>query len=408
MKKNVQDKFWNGFAKNYWEKKPILVKKFKSSIFEIDQIEVFRMLVEFSNQCRRQKTSAGFKLYIDGQMRHPEEVLQFLPAKSDKSLIGYHDRMESYFSDYCLVCDELLQVSQKNWNKLQEFTSTLFSSVGFPNRFVEMGLYLGNYRKTPFGVHVDGCGVFSFPVIGTKTFRLWKPSFAKKNPALDRALNYSRYKKNSTIMKASHGDMTYWPSSAWHIAESDGSFSATWSLGVWVDRPHAKNVELALKPLLESSLGIIGNETVTRSAVLPSEGDASRLPDNYKQSILKIQNISKDELHDAFMFAWLKQLSMRGFKTTHRLERFSKVFLSSEIQLPDSKRIVWAHLKSRTKILYASEGIVVETLPSRNFHKLVNALNSGGSCKVSNYLKGNKKLEDLRSLQTLLTIPKAE
>ena len=114
--------------------------------------------------------------------------------------------MEKYFSDYCLVCDELLQANQKNWKKLQEFTDTLFTHVGFPNQFVEMGLYLGNYRQTPFGVHVDGCGVFSFPVIGKKTFRLWKSEFGKQHPELDRAHDYSALKKNSQIL-IGHGEL---------------------------------------------------------------------------------------------------------------------------------------------------------------------------------------------------------
>jgi hypothetical protein len=337
-------KFWTSFANKHWEKKSLLVKNFKNSIIEIDQNEIFKMLVEFSNHCRRLKSAEGFKLYIQGQMLHPAEVLQFLPLKSDKTLSGYNTRMEKDFSDYCLVCDELLQTSQKNWGKLHQFTSQLYSYVGFPNRFAELGLYLGNYRKTPFGVHVDGCGVFSFPVIGEKTFRIWKPSFAEKNPSLNRAKNYNRFKRNSITMKAYPGDMTYWPSSAWHIAESDGSFNATWSIGVWVDRKHVNNVEMALNPILTSKLGVYGDDTVTKEVsqnTLKNGGEVSSLPKNYLHSIAAIRNISKDELHDTFMQAWLKLLSMHGFKKLSRTAFTSKFSDADEIQLPNSKVIFW-------------------------------------------------------------------
>jgi hypothetical protein len=387
-------KFWTSFANKHWEKKSLLVKNFKNSIIEIDQNEIFKMLVEFSNHCRRLKSAEGFKLYIQGQMLHPAEVLQFLPLKSDKTLSGYNTRMEKDFSDYCLVCDELLQTSQKNWGKLHQFTSQLYSYVGFPNRFAELGLYLGNYRKTPFGVHVDGCGVFSFPVIGEKNFRIWKPSFAEKNPSLNRAKNYNRFKRNSITMKAYPGDMTYWPSSAWHIAESDGSFNATWSIGVWVDRKHVNNVEMALNPILTLKLGVYGDDTVTKEVsqnTLKNGGEVSSLPKNYLHSIAAIRNISKDELHDTFMQAWLKLLSMHGFKKLSPTAFTSKLSVTNEIQLPNSKVIFWTQLKSKRKTLYAFEGITMEITPSAKIHKLVLDLNSGKKCKLSNYLKGSNK-----------------
>lgn len=401
MKTSAQFKFWDTFAKKSWEKKPLLVKNFKSSIVEIDEFEIFKMLVEYSNKCRKLKSSDGFKLYIDGQMLHHTEVFQFLPVKSDKNLAGYHTRMEKYFSDYCLVCDELLQASQENWSKLQAFTNTLFSHVGLPNRFVEMGLYLGNYRQTPFGVHVDGCGVFSFPVVGHKNFRLWQPSFAKKNPSLDRSLSYSRFKKNSTTIKASHGDMTYWPSSAWHIAESDGSFNATWSLGVWVDRTHADNIEQALKPLLKQKYGKSGEETSIKDNRIEDSGEVYSLPENYLQSISKIKSISELELHDALMQSWLKLASKQGFKNATSLNL--KLSLSSQLQLPKSKSIIWAQLKSKPATLYAFQGVTLEISKSKNIEKLVKALNAGEKCKISDFLKGDKKLQELKSIQILMS-----
>ncbi len=401
MTDSTKNKFWNSFANKYWEKKPLLVKNFNNSIVEIDQTEIFEMLVELSNRSRKLKSAEGFKLYIENQMLHPTEVLQFLPHKSDKTLSGYNTRMEKDFSDYCLVCDELLQTSQKNWGKLQEFTSNLYAVVGFPNRFAELGLYLGNYRKTPFGVHVDGCGVFSFPIVGQKTFRLWKPSFALKNPSLDRAMNYDRFKKNSTTMKASPGDMTYWPSSAWHIAESDGSFNATWSIGVWVDRTHLQIVEQALNPILDSKLGAIGKDAVTKDFSVRRNGEAYTLPKNFLHSIIKIKNISEKELHDAFMVVWLKLLSMQGFKTKNRLVLPSQFSMDSEIQLPNSTPILWTQLKSKKKTLYAFGGSTLEIYRSANIHRLVKTLNSGKPCKLSEYLKGIKRTEELKSIQSL-------
>jgi len=395
MAQSNQSTFWKSFAKTYWEKKPILAKNFTSPVAEIKQGQIFDMLVEYSDHCRKIKSADGFKFYIDGQIQYDDETLQVLPEKKDKTLQGYNKRMEEIFEDYCLVCDELLQVSQENSDKLQAFASNLFDHVGFPNRFSEIGLYLGNYRQTPFGVHVDGCGVFSFPVVGKKTFRLWTPEFAKKNPSLDRAHEYSKFKKNSETMVANAGDMTYWPSSAWHIAESDGSFNATWSLGVWVDRTHQENLEVALKPLIKTKLSKNGSETMVRHHSQKMD-QPTVLPLNYAQSVSALKNISENEWHDTLLKSWLELSSKNGFKNFPQIKSQPKLSLKSEIKIK-SAAILWSDLKAETKTVYAFQGHLIEDKPSANLIKLIKDLNAGKVCAVSKYIKE----KDLKTVQAL-------
>jgi hypothetical protein len=396
MKKSDSQTFWKNFAKTSWEKKPILAQKFNSPVSEIKEDQIFSMLVEYSDHCRKIKSADGFKFYIDGQIQYQEETLQVLPQKKDKTLQGYNKRMEEIFEDYCLVCDELLQVSQKNSKKLQDFADHLFAHVGFPYRFSEIGLYLGNYRQTPFGVHVDGCGVFSFPVVGKKTFRLWSPEFAKKNPWLDRAHEYKKFKKDSKTMIATPGDMTYWPSSAWHIAESDGSFNATWSLGVWVDRTFHKSLEDAINPLIKSKLGKSGSETLVQ-VPLQKEGQAITLPANYLKSISTLKNISENEWHDALLKSWLKLKSQGGFKNFPKIKQQPRLSLKSKINLKSAQSILWSTLKSESKMIYAFQGHLIEGKSSKKLVQLIQDLNVGKVCLISDYVDA----KDLILLQAL-------
>lgn len=398
-----EQRFWKKFAKTTWEKKSLLAKKFKSPVQEIDQEEIFSMLVNYSDQCRKLKSAKGFKLYIDGYRQNEEEILQILPQKKDKSLQNYHLRMEEVFTDYCLVCDELLQVSQNNWNKLQNFTENLFAHVGFPNRFAELGLYLGNYRKTPFGVHVDGCGVFSFPVVGKKIFRLWKPNFAKKHPELVHSDQYSHLKKNSSTLRCEPGDMAYWPSSAWHIAESDGSFSATWSLGVWVDRTHLEVIEDAIRPLMKFKLGISAQAKVAEMPLSLKTGKMKDLPETYLQTIRIIKKMTKNQLHDTFLKNWLIHSSKSGFKNFPVTSSKGKFSLQSRIQIGRSQKILWANLKADKKTLFAFQGILIETEPSNNLQVLISDLNFGKTCLISSYLKGPSRKNDMRTLRYLIS-----
>lgn len=398
----LDQKFWQNFASNFWEKKALQVNNLQSPLREMSADEIFELLVLFSDRCRKLNDPEGFKFYIDGFKAGTEDVLQVLPEKSDKSLLGYHERMQKLFPDYCLVCDELLQVNRKKQHLLAAFTEELYRHVGFPNRFSEMGLYLGNYRKTPFGVHVDSCGVFSFPVAGVKRFRLWTDEYAKKNPSLDRAFTYGKHKKASQLLEAGPGDMTYWPSSAWHIAESDGSFSATWSLGVWVDQPHSHLQSEPLKSLLDSKGSKLRSAPTTHFKNLHStSGEVTELPEAYLQSMDLLQNLTKQELEEAFLKSWMKLISTQGFKVTPQAP--AKLTAKSRVQLRDSKSLVlWQKsLTSKEKVYVSFGGTLVESTKSSGLFKIIKALNAGETCLVSAYLKGPSAKKDLQALQQL-------
>lgn len=394
--------FWRSFARTHWEKKALVEKNFASPVRNIDENQVFQMLVALSDRCRKRRSSEGFKLYINGDLQYDQDALQILPRKKDRSLQNYHAQMAKMFPDYCLVCDELLQASEEHWQSLNELTRDLFDSVGFPNRFAELGLYLGNYRKTPFGVHVDGCGVFSFPVVGQKKFRLWTPAFAKKNPDLVHAHDYTQFKKHSQVLTVGPGDMSYWPSSAWHIAESDGSFSATWSLGVWLDRSHQENLETALAPLLKAKVGARGKSTkLKRTPALP-DGQIDRLPAVYETSLDALATISKNEIHDSLLRHWLQLSSLQGFKTPpHAISK--NLTLRSQIRIRPSRKIFWSHLKAEPETLFAFQGELLEFRCSEEFLNLIQALNTETVCRVGDYLKSTTGKREIKYLQKFAT-----
>ncbi len=397
----LDQKFWTHFSKNIWEKKPVAVKNVKSPLLEMGEAEIFRLLVLFSDHCRTLKSAAGFKFYIDGVQTHPEDVLQVLPVKKDKSLIGYHRRMNALFSDYCLVCDELLKFNAEKQALLTDFTAELYRHTGFPNRFSEMGLYLGNYRKTPFGVHVDRCGVFSFPVVGQKKFRLWTSAYVKKHPELDRAFSYSRHKKDSILMQAEAGDMTYWPSSAWHIAESDGRFSTTWSLGVWVDKPHKELFSESLNLLVAEKMGASGELTATVFQNLHSAtGEMTELPKAFVKSIQLLKELTAEVLEENFLKFWMQHVSLLGFKNLP--QGTEQPGLSSRLRLRSPRaKILWqASRVHKTKVFCSFGGVLIKTEKSSGLLKLIKTLNEGEICLVRDFINPSHKT-DLQSLQQL-------
>ena len=368
----IDQNFWKRFAKTYWEKKSVAIPKICSPFLQLDQIEIFKLLLIYSDRCRRLQSADGMKFYIDGQRQFASECLRHLPKKQDRDLAGYHKRMESQYDDYCLVCDELLLVNHQQHDNLSQFTSQLFAEVGLPNRFAEMGLYLGNYRKTPFGVHEDACGVFSFPVVGKKKFRIWKPSFIGQNPKLAQSFSYAKYKKASQVLEAQTGDMTYWPSSAWHIAESDGSFSATWSLGIWVDKSHNEVVTELTGKLFKDLLSPLGENKMTDlNSKISSAGEIKSLPQNYRATLTAMKSIPANKMESHFREYWLTHVSKNGFKNSPPFGFDLKA--GARIQLRDKNRPVrW--MRDGKDIIYAFNGVCLRST-SKSLFRFLTALN---------------------------------
>ncbi len=322
--------FWSNFSRLYWEKKPVAFKSSRSpqksdvafpNVTAIDSKEIFNLLVKYCDRCRKRDSVDGIKFYVNSVRLESFEAIEHLPVTTDLSLEGYNRRISAEFSDYGLVCDELMQVlpsSDVKREVLGRFVRGLYEFTGIPNRFSEMGLYLGNYKRTPFGVHIDPCSVFSIPVVGRKTFRLWDPAFVAKHPELKEAFSYEEFKKNSVVLSASPGDLAYWPSTYWHIAESDGSFTCTWSIGIWVDRPLSEVTVEALTPLIEKSLGTKGTCTSLRSG---SSGKASsktlreNLPAELKQAAVVISKLSKSQIEKVLEKWWRDHANRDGFKS---------------------------------------------------------------------------------------------
>ena len=410
----LDSKFMKRFARENWERKPLLMKNIESDLLQLDDNEVFKLVIKAADRSRKDRKLLGFKFYVNGIRSSDVETLYVLPRKSDKTFVGYNERMERMYQDYCLVCDELLQVNRDKQDLLIEFTRQLYQHVGFPNRFTEMGLYLCNYRKTPIGVHRDPCGVFSFPVVGKKTFRAWTSSYVSEHPELEQSFRYAKHKAHSQVLTADTRDMIYWPSSAWHIAESDGSFSATWSLGVWIDRPTSEVVTETLMKIFTENFDsdahkMLKSGTVfenEKSAVVNSNGEIRDLPDAFVQSISAIKRMTREELETAFRVSWMSRLAKGGLKNQAGSEELYR--LGETIHLRDRK-IFWTFaagttpLKPKFHFTYGNSGSHLST--SRNLLNLIEALNRGERCEPRKFIRAcvgiNVKKEMLQALQIL-------
>jgi hypothetical protein len=118
------------------------------------------------------------------------------------------------------------------WDWSRCFLSRLYRHVGMDTLGAYQSIFFGDYRKTPFGVHCDHEDIFQIPILGRKVLRCWHGEYAAGHPRFAGAIDYEEFAADSFMLEGWPGDILYWPSQIWHVAESCGGLTASLSLGV--------------------------------------------------------------------------------------------------------------------------------------------------------------------------------
>jgi hypothetical protein len=162
-----------------------------------------------------------------------------LPRAKDGSIERYLARLKRASAGEIAIYVNNFQ-AELGWaffKRLRQFLKGLYEITGVPADLVEVDLFLGNYRRTPAGVHRDAAHVFCFIVEGRKRIRAWRADAIRSRSPRKGPMPYQDYLKDSVCLEGEAGDILYWPSSYWHIAESDGRPESSLSLGLYHGAP---------------------------------------------------------------------------------------------------------------------------------------------------------------------------
>jgi hypothetical protein len=121
------------------------------------------------------------------------------------------------------------------WRRVRQFLRGLYGVTGLPGEEAKMTLFLGNYARTPFGLHRGRSANFMFVVDGRKRIRAWPDEFFRGKPDMTNRLDYERYNDASVVLDARPGDIIFWPASYWHIGEDAGGPSIALSLALFME-----------------------------------------------------------------------------------------------------------------------------------------------------------------------------
>jgi hypothetical protein len=317
---NAND-FWKELVDRFWEKSPMLLPQ--GAFSPLSAAEFFELIKAI---CAREPPPPELSLFVNGLAISPtaDNRALLLVGREDHDFESYDQRLRrAGISDYMIRIGHLQIFDATLWNRVRLFLQPLCRRVGIPNEDITTGIFMGRYRFTPFGVHLDHQSALTFPIYGEKRIRTWPFEFGASHPELSqKGTRYERFKPDSVLLQAEPGGMMYWPSREWHIAEGDDRFVATWNISFWYKDdtlinhlgPLLAEIVAAAPPL---SLAPEEAPTFARELPLPPDPTAGRdvpLPASWAQATRLLEHrFTPGRIARTLRRAWLKRVSASGF-----------------------------------------------------------------------------------------------
>ncbi len=247
------ESFWKGFVDSFWEKQPTTFS-YPAAQPLMTEAEALRIYLALAVKLRRGQ-GADIAFYIESGMLSTD-IGQYLPIAADRSLEEYRQRVlkRTAGRPFALITNAVRAESPAHRQRLRAFTRGLLALVGKNVGRVGADIFLSNTPKTAFGVHRDSASNFSYIVSGKKRMLVWpREVFANRadqrcdgpnsNIFLD-GIDYDAYRDRATVLEGSAGEMLYWPSSYWHVAESSAEPSLVFNVPIYL---HAAMYRMAIE-----------------------------------------------------------------------------------------------------------------------------------------------------------------
>ena len=226
MSQLAESTVMQSFVDEYWDQKPGVFPQFlpEPLLAERDVLDDIRQTAALLND----GVPVPLRLFVDGRMiQGGEEVLSFVPRTQSLSEYAQDLSRQLGARTFGLVLNNYQRINTGVWNQLRGIVGEIIGRVGFPSRDVQCVLFVGNYRNTPMGIHVDrATNVLSFGVHGSKRMLAWPNEYfsgrrdariVSRGPSSMSVLaNPHDFVDDATLLNYGPLDMAYWPESYWH------------------------------------------------------------------------------------------------------------------------------------------------------------------------------------------------
>ena len=225
--------FWSSFVEQYWGQRPLVIKQpFAKPLTTSD--EMFSAIKNASEQFRAGGPDCSFRFYTEeGFLLTGPKLQHYTPEISDSSAADYVDRMTNKLNGrrFGLVISQFQVHEAWLWQRVRKFLRGLSAELeALP--WVEIVSFLGNYDKTPFGIHRDEVSVFLFVIEGRKRIYVWPRDYFSDSDDVRLESDFEQLRRDAVVLEAEAGDIIFWPANFWHVGESVGGLSSSISIAI--------------------------------------------------------------------------------------------------------------------------------------------------------------------------------
>lgn len=418
-----EESFLRELVDTVWEQRPMHVGRGRAPL--MTSPELFQTVVGMAEAFRRGEAipEPAFRWCHDGKqivrLARGGKATQGrgLPRAEDGSFAGYHERL-SGLPSYFLQAPHLQAMDPLVWQRCQSFLTRLYAHVGVPSKRAFCDVYVGRYRSTPFGIHIDGASNFTFGIEGKKTLYLWEPELYHAKIAHLETVDYRDFLKDAIALTVGPGEIIYWPSRYWHIAEPSTELSVTMNVAYYGSYTPAaagqRAVELAATARLAARRRALGEpEDGAIATGLSAKGARSvvrglpystkpspdlRVPTELRKAVDETVRELPARLHDDVTRGFVGHVTRLGFDHAPPLAREApRLARGARVRRVCLDPVRIARLRSGA-LVCAANGHTRELADRPWVHALVRALNVRDAVRVDEHPAAAKTF-----LQTLLT-----
>jgi hypothetical protein len=358
--------------------------------------DIFQTLLKYAEHSRKGDVSETDLrwLYYPRETSRPVlatryDYRNFLAQPDDASLAGYARRLSAqhHLSSFFLQLTDLHVYDAEVWRQVREFIVGLYQHTGLPGEKAWCDAVVGRYACTPFGVHLDGASNFAFGIEGTKTIHLWEPEFYQREMAQADPYDYRRYLSDALSLEISPGKMVYWPSRFWHVAESNGEFSAVMNIAFYINGSASEPLLEELGSQLRSRLGVAERISLLPFNQTNEMENARHAPLSLRQSFETLKRVAEGGWSEqALASLWLRRLTGLGFRRSVLLKP-GNTLKSRDFVCGDSRYPILYVKLADNSLVCSANGHTLRTTSHPSVIKLIEHLNSGLATPVGDLVK---------------------
>ena len=375
--------FWYGFFLQSWGKYPRILRKPLSNLLAAPE-EVLKALIQASDQYRKGELNTPIGFFVE-YAKQLVDVPTYLPESCDVSLEAYARRVDELLRHrkFGLIAEHFQIHDSSIWFRIREFLQGLYEFTGLPGEDTKATIFIGNYDRTPLGLHKGNSHNFMFVLYGRKRIRLWPKKYFKKSDRIEHSIAYDKFNEDSILLEGNPGDILYWPSGYWHIGESaeDRELSMGLSLALFMDSRRSVVSWNTLARLLHARIQAKESGSNKLFGLKSHKQNLESLPDLAKQSKLAIRELSDDpSLEKAVEVTVLNYLTSMGFTRVPVLNFEENLEEHDTISGVPGSPILWIPWND-DQLLCSANGHAFTMPDAEDYLQILEKLNRG-SCRT--------------------------